>query len=218
MTMKDVMNQRHVVRKFTNKPISEELVKKLNDRVSDDNEKSGLSMKLVINNSKGLNTVAKMFFAKGVKNYVILAGSDSENLNEKLGYYGADIMLYAQTNGLNTWWIGSTFNRNVDKIVPGNKVIGIIAVGYGATQGVAHKSKTSAEVSEYMGEEPEWFKQGVQAALLAPTAMNKQPFKLVGKDTNVNITCDGDGFTGVDTGIVKYHFELGAGNSNFLWH
>lgn len=217
MTVKDAMNQRHMVRKFTNKPISAELVEKLNKRVSDNNERSGLSMKLVINDSKGLNAFAKIFLGRGVKNYIILAGSDSEDLNEKLGYYGADIMLYAQTIGLNTWWIGGTFNRNVDKIVPGNKVIGIIAVGYGATQGVAHKSKTSAEVSEYIGKGPEWFKQGVQAALLAPTAMNKQPFKIAGKDTNVTITCDGGVYTGVDTGIVKYHFELGAGKSNFQW-
>ena len=74
---------------------------------------------------------------------------------------------------MNTWWIGGTFSRkNVEQAAPGKKVIGIVAVGFGVTSGVAHKSKTAAEVSSYEGPAPQWFADGVQAALLAPTALN----------------------------------------------
>lgn len=97
------------------------------------------------------------------------------------------------------------------------KVVGIVAVGYGQTQGVPHKSKKPEEVSTYSGEAPEWFKAGVFAALLAPTALAKQAFTIKGDGNQVHIDCNNGIFTGVDTGLVKYHFELGAGTDNFKW-
>lgn len=104
-----------------------------------------------------------------MRNYFVLAGSDRPGLDEDLGYASADLMLFAQTLGLNTWWIGGTFSRkNVEQAVPGKKVIGIVAVGFGVTPGVAHKSKTAAEVSSYEGPEPQWFADGVQARASRP--------------------------------------------------
>ena len=194
--MKQAMRQRHTVRKFTSEPLSPELISQLNDRVRANNE---------------------LFFAKGVRNYFVLAGSDRPGLDEDLGYASADLMLFAQTLGLNTWWIGGTFSRkNVERAVPGKKVIGIVAVGFGVTPGVAHKSKTAAEVGSYEGPAPQWFADGVQAALLAPTALNKQCFRIVGEGGKVSISENGGTFSGADIGIVKYHFELGAGNA-FEW-
>ena len=57
----------------------------------------------------------------------------------------------------------------------------------------------------------------MKAALLAPTALAKQAFTIRGKGNKVSISCDNGIFTGVDTGLVKYHFELGAGKDNFEW-
>lgn len=84
-------------------------------------------------------------------------------------------------------------------------------------QGVPHKTKTAEQVSSYDGETPQWFKDGIEAALLAPTALAKQAFTVRGKGNKVSISCDNGIFTGVDTGLVKYHFELGAGKDNFQW-
>ena len=52
---------------------------------------------------------------------------------------------------------------------------------------------------------------------LAPTALAKQAFTISGTENKVSISCDNSIFTGVDTGLVKYHFELGAGKDNFQW-
>lgn len=95
--------------------------------------------------------------------------------------------------------------------------VGIIAVGYGQTQGVPHKTKTADAVSFYDGDVPDWFKEGVNAALLAPTALAKQAFMMNGEGCTVHIYCDNGIFSGVDTGLVKYHFELGAGKEHFEW-
>lgn len=215
--MKQAMRQRHTVRKFTSEPLSPELISQLNDRVRANNESLGLAISLKVGDESALPGALKLFFAKGVRSYFVLAGSDRPGLDEDLGYASADLMLFAQTLGLSTWWIGGTFSRkSVERAVPGKKVIGIVAVGFGVTSGVAHKSKTAAEVSSYEGPAPQWFADGVQAALLAPTALNKQCFRIVGESGKVSISENSGTFSGADIGIVKYHFELGAGNA-FEW-
>ena len=82
---------------------------------------------------------------------------------------------------------------------------------------VAKKTKKAEQVGSYDGKAPQWFKDGIEAALLAPTALAKQAFTISGTENKVSISCDNGIFTGVDTGLVKYHFELGAGKDNFQW-
>lgn len=220
MTMKDAMSARHMVRKYTDKAILSEIVSKLNERVAENNQTHSLNLALVTGNSDGLGGVAKLLLGRGVNNYFVLAGADTPDLDEKLGYCGADLIVYAQTLGLNTWWVGGMFNKKgAEKNLSDSsvRVNGIIAVGYGATQGVPHKSKTAAEISEYNGTAPKWFTSGMEALLLAPTALNKQAFKVHGDGNKVTITCDSGHFAGIDLGIGKYHFELGAGKRNFEW-
>ena len=175
-------------------------------------------MKLMVNNNKGVSSIMKLILAKGVNNFIILAGDNSEKLDERLGYSGADIMLFAQTLGLNTWWVGGTFNRSVSQYVDNKKVTGIISIGYGESQGKPHKSKMVEDVSKYIGTViPSWFISGVDGALLAPTALNKQDFMIIGDGNKVKIECDNGIFTGSNVGLIKYHFELGAGKENFEW-
>ncbi len=218
MDLKEAMQQRHMVRKYLDKKIPEDIVSKINGRIETNNKKYNLNMKLMLNNDTGVSSIIKLILARGVNNFIILAGDNSPDLEEKLGYSGADIMLYAQTLGLNTWWVGGTYNRGVSKYVDNKKVTGIIAIGYGQTQGVPHKSKTVEEVSKYKNTIiPSWFIAGVDAALLAPTALNKQDFMIIGNGNKVSIECDNGIFTGSNVGLIKYHFELGAGKENFEW-
>lgn len=218
MDFKEAMQKRHMVRKYTDKPLSDEIIAKINERIELNNKTYNLNMKLMINNSKGVSSIMKLIMARGVNNFIILAGDVSGKLDERLGYSGADIMLYAQTLGLNTWWVGGTFNRSVSRYVDNKKVTGIIAIGYGQTQGVPHKSKNVEDVSKYEGTIiPPWFISGVDGALLAPTALNKQDFMLIGNGNRVKIECSNGIFTGSNVGLIKYHFELGAGKGNFEW-
>lgn len=218
MDLKEAMSQRHMVRKYTNRPLSAEIVKQLNDRAERMNEIYGISITLKTEDTRAFNALIKLILAKGVRNYFIMAGKDTPDLDERLGYCGAELMLYAQTLGLNTWWVGGTFNRKLmTEMSSGNRVVGVIAVGYGQNQGVPHKSKTAEQVSRYEGDAPEWFRRGIDGALLAPTALAKQAFMITGSGKKVSIECDNGIFTGVDTGLVKYHFELGAGKNNFEW-
>ncbi|AMC93634.1 nitroreductase [Erysipelothrix larvae] len=218
MTLFEAMSTRHTVRKYMDKPLTQEHIDAINTRTEHHNKTYNLSMKLLTNDTRAFGTVTKFLMAKTVKNTIILSGKDASNLDEKLGYSGADIILYAQSLGLNTWWIGETFNKkSTPTLVNGDTVIGVIALGYGVNQGVPHKSKPTEAISHYEGQPPAWFNQGIEAALLAPTARNKQAFFITGKENKVSITCDNGVYTGADLGIVKYHFELGAGTTNFEW-
>lgn len=219
MTIKEAMEVRHTVRRYTDRALSRETESQLESRIAENNERYGLGMKLVTENTEAFQTVIKLVLARGVRNYIVLAGRAGED--ERLGYCGCDVMLYAQTLGLNTWWVGGTYSRKGARRGAGlakeEPLAGIIAVGYGATQGVAHKSKRAEEISAYSGSAPGWFTRGVEAVLLAPTALNKQAFQITGQGDTVKMTCDNGVFSGIDLGIGKYHFEEGAGRENFRW-
>lgn len=214
------MEKRHTVRKYLDKPLDMDLIGLLNDRIERNNCVYNLTFKLITNNSDGLSSLARLMSNNSVQNYIILADKDNSDLDKKIGYCGADLILYAQSLGLNTWWCGGMFNgKNALKHLDNKavRVNGVIAIGYGKTQGVPHKSKTADQVSHFKGDAPGWFKSGIKALLLAPSALNRQPYIVNGEGNKVSLKVKNGTFSQVDLGIGKYFFELGAGKSNFEW-
>ncbi|MBQ2497291.1 MAG: nitroreductase, partial [Prevotella sp.] len=104
------------------------------------------------------------------------------------------------------------------QIGDGERLRCVISVGYGTSQGVSHKIKSVEKVSKVDGAMPDWFRRGVEAALLAPTAINQQKFTFSLTNGNQVRAKAGWGyFSKVDLGIVKLHFEIGAGTNHFEW-
>ena len=97
-------------------------------------------------------------------------GKKGPSLGEDCGYWGEKLVLPAQQLGLNTCWVGMTFKRvkGAFEVAPDEKLCIVISLGYGTTQGVAHKVKVTSEVSNVTESSPAWFRRGVEAALLAP--------------------------------------------------
>lgn len=107
MSMQEAMKERHRVRKFTDRKIPASLVEKLQARAEENNEKYGLSIRLVLNNPRGLNRLARLGSAKNAVNFFLLSGPaaiGATKLDSHLGYAGADLILYARSLGLDTWW------------------------------------------------------------------------------------------------------------------
>ena len=141
-----------------------------------------------------------------------MIGKKSELLEEKIGYNGEKIVLKAQELGLNTCWVAGTYKKKAvkAKINGDEKLICVIAIGYGETNGIVRKSKSFDDVND-SNDYPDWYKKGVEFALLAPTAINQQKFKFKYLDEDNVKAYSGMGpMTKIDLGIVKYHFELGA--------
>ncbi len=227
MTIQEAIEARHSVRAYKDLPLSEEIVKLLEDELVKLNNEGQLHIQLICNEPKAFQgTMAKYGKFRNANNYLVMAGKKAEDLDERIGYYGEHLVLLAQTLGLNTCWVGLSYSKVPGTYVleEGEKIACYIAIGYGETQGVGHKIKTVEQVSNASDITPSWFKKGVEAALLAPTAVNQQKFSFeyVGMSNNRHQVRAKKGFsmigyTQMDLGIAKYHFEIGADKANFDW-
>ena len=220
MDIYQAMTERHSVRAFKDQPIEEEKITLLQKQVNECNNLSGLNIQLITQDKDAFNTMTAHYgkFSNAV-NYFAITGKKSPENIINAGYYGQKLVLYAQTMGLNTCWVALTYNKKKNKILikDNEKLFCVIALGYGVNQGNSHKTKSYEQVTENAQNAPEWFKKGVQAALLAPTAMNQQKFKFILSDNGVHIKRGLGFYTKLDLGIVKYHFETAAGKDNFKW-
>ena len=227
MTIQEAIESRHSVRAYTSQPLSGEAVRELREKIAELNGEGRLNIQLILNEPKAFQGVlARYGKFRNVNNYIVMAGKRADDLDERVGYYGEQLVLFAQTLGLNTCWVGLSYSK-----VPGTYVLNddekiacYIAIGYGETQGVSHKIKTIGQVSNATDKTPVWFEKGVKAALLAPTAVNQQKFSFeyLGEENNHHQVKARRGFsvigyTQMDLGIAKCHFEIGAGKENFVF-
>lgn len=220
MNIAEAMKERNSVRQYKNRPLDAEVISAIQAEIEECNRESGLHIQLVTNEPKAFDGfMAHYGKFSGVTNYIALIGKKDAALDEKCGYYGERLVLKAQQLGLNTCWAAMTYSKvkTAFFVRSGEKLCVVIALGYGETQGVPHKSKSVSEVAKADGQMPDWFKSGVEAALLAPTAMNQQKFLLTLKGNGVSAKAGVGFYTKVDLGIVKYHFEIGVGKDKFIW-
>ena len=143
MDLLQAMKERHSVRSYDEKSIEAGTVEKLRSFIKECNKESGLHMQLVLNEPHAFEGfMAHYGKFSGVRNYIALIGRKGNDLEEKCGYYGEKVVLYAQTLGLNTCWVGLTYSKvkSALQIDPEEKLCLVIAIGYGQTQGVSHNS------------------------------------------------------------------------------
>lgn len=220
MDILDIMKERHSVRSYLDKKIEGETRAKLVECIEECNKESGLNIQGCFDEPKAFDSfLAHYGKFNNVNNYIAIVGKKSKDIQEKIGYYGEKIVLKAQELGLNTCWVAMTYSKGKSqcKIESDEKLHLVIAIGYGATEGVAHKSKKIEELATFQGEMPEWFKRGMEAATLAPTAMNQQKFMFYLNGNKVKLKDKMAFYSKIDLGIVKYHFEVAAGKENFVW-
>ena len=238
MTLQEAIEARHSVRAYKDQPLAEEVVKRLEEEIAEVNQTGSLHIQLIRNEPKAFQgTLAKYGKFRNVTNYMVMAGKKSDDLDERIGYYGEHLVLLAQTLGLNTCWVGLSYKKIPDTYVldEGEVIKAYIAIGYGETQGSSHKIKTIEQVNRTavrtFGSSknasditPLWYTKGIEAALLAPTAVNQQKFSFEYVGTNngchqvrAKKGISMIGYTQIDLGIAKYHFEIGAGREHFDW-
>ncbi len=220
MTIMEAIRQRHSVRQYTDKPLGEDVIRPLEEEIAACNKESGLHIQLVKNEPKAFDSfMAHYGKFGGVTNYIAMIGKKGPDLEETCGYYGERLVLKAQQLGLNTCWVAMTYSkiRSAFSVGEGEKLCIVISLGYGKTQGVPHRSKAIEKVAKTDGPAPDWFTSGVEAALLAPTAMNQQKFRFTLTDDKVSVRAGVGFYTKIDLGIVRYHFETGAGKEHFTW-
>lgn len=210
----DAIRQRHSVRQYKSDRIEDEKVALIKAKIDELNAEGDLHLQFIEDADKTYNKLFNRVAGLGSAPSVIACvGKDDQSLDQRVGYYGEKLVLYAQTLGLNTCWTG-TFNRkNITADIPdGERLVISIAIGYGKDPGKERKTKSKEQLSEASSQRPEWFEKGVEMAMLAPTAINQQKFLIkLNADESVAFIDKGGVLSQVDLGIVKCHFELGSG-------
>ena len=228
MTLLDAIQVRHSVRAYKEQPLTDADAQALQDKIDQVNREGRLHIQLIRNEPKAfLGPFARYGKFRNVTDYLVMAGVKADDLDERIGYYGEQLVLLAQTLGMNTCWVGLSYTKipGTYALNEGEVIQAYISIGYGETQGVTHKIKRIDQVSNVSDASPDWFRCGVEAALLAPTAINQQKFSFEGlpieEGQRPRVLAKRQfslvGYTQMDLGIAKYHFELAAGPDNFQW-
>lgn len=224
--LKEAIEHRHSVRQYTDEPLSDETIARFQSAIDEINEDCWTDIQLVQNEPRAFESfLAKYGKFSGVRNYFALVGPECKELREILGHEAEKLVLYAQALGLNTCWVGGTFKvvNRAYRVEMGNKLEAVIAVGHGVNDGKSSKSVAPEKIAKQYETAPDWFKEGVDYALLAPTALNQQKFRfdLAGEDVEGNSLVKAHSkrgpFSKMDLGIAKLHFEIGAGANSFEW-
>jgi len=252
MTLLEAIQSRHSVRHYISQPLSQEVVDALQAKIDECNRNGNLHIQLVLNEKKGFSGMMAYGSFSGVENYLVMAGAPSnspkgeradhlQSFDERIGYYGEQIVLLAEQLGLGTCWAGLSYRKvkGTYELDGKEKVACMISLGYPNDPGRNMKKKSVKELSNVSdastglstGATPEWFRKGVEAARLAPTAINQQKFYFEYIHPHGDASTGSAqvhkvkatrgfsmvGYTQMDLGIAKLHFEIGAGKDNFTW-
>lgn len=166
MTLQEAIQARHSVRAYKEQPLAQAHCRALQEKIDQVNRLGRLHVQLIQDEPRAFQgTLAKYGKFRGVTNYLVMAGVKADDLDDRIGYYGEQLVLLAQTLGMNTCWVGLSYSK-----VPGTYVLdegevikAYIAIGYGETQGTTHKIKRIDQVSNVGNDTPEWFRRGVEA-------------------------------------------------------
>ena len=163
-------------------------------------------------------------------NYIAFIGNmDSSRAQEAVGYTGQGIILEATALELGTCWVGGFFRpEEVDRQIPiakNERVLAVTPVGIPKDSlsfqeklmigvGRLHKRK---RLSELVTGTPKqgWMQTALEAARLAPSAVNRQPWRFSLGNNSISIHLDKRRDSNkisrrLDCGIAMLHLELGA--------
>jgi len=170
---------------------------------------------------------------KGATAFIAFIGDmDHPFVQEEVGYTGEGVILEATALGLNTCWVAGFFRPEVVasliEIKNNERVLAVTPVGYARKFesweerlmtgfGRTHtRLSLSRTVSGLPRENwPDWAKASLEAARLAPSAVNRQPWGLKVEDDGITvfIRTGGPEFNiskRLDCGIAMLHIEVAA--------
>lgn len=232
MDYKKAILSRKSRRSYTDELPTIDQIMILRDIVERANSNEGLHIQLMVDEKQGFRGIKAAYGVfSGVRNYIALVGSARDpHVEEKLGYYGEELVLTCEMLGLGTCWVGGTFDRKKCRCIVENGEIFRCAIVFGRVKqketskeklirSGMHKIVKDKKIEElfYSEEEPpNWFIEGMRMVARAPSAMNRRPVKFYYSGGNVNARVkEPNQMNMYDLGIAKFHFQTGAGNGHW---
>lgn len=226
MTLLEAIDARSSRRAYRDHALPPEAAFELQAAIGAANAEPGIAIRLVDDNRSAFSKLSKTYgLFSGVRSFIVLAGAaGTPDLLVRLGYHGERVALEAVRLGLGTCWVGGSFDRADQAVAPGpgEDVAGVITVGVVANAKTAKerlittltrgRRRQAAEFFEADSPPPDWFLRGVEAALKAPSAMNRKPVRFTWNNGKAGIRSLHDDRAGqLDLGIAMAHFEIAAG-------
>lgn len=161
---------------------------------------------------------------------VLSVSGEDQNRYWHLGYIAEALVLEATARGVASCWVAGSFSREVARSVAslpeGNTLVAAIALGHGTEPAREAKRRSLSKIGPGYEEWPAWARAGLDAARLAPSAVNRQPWRFsLDRRGRVTIHVGGALFAPpalsfVGCGIAALHFELGAAvrGVNGVWN
>lgn len=170
---------------------------------------------------------------RGAPLFVAFIGDTRDpHVQEMVGYTGEGIVLEATSLGLGTCWVGKSFDQKIAShflsMNEHERVLAVSPVGYAAREasfeerlltgfGQTHKRKPIEELASGIpqAEWPAWVRTSLDAARVAPSAVNRQPWRFQVETDGITISVDDmkDSYgisKRLDCGIAMLHIEIAS--------
>ena len=244
----DAVDIRTAIRSYDPDPIDDDVARQLAMTLDPINLISGLDIQLVRDQPKVFEEANASGHLTNAANYLAIVGpKDNDEARERAGFYAERVVLTATLRGLGTLWVAGSWDRAEAtrhcRITRDQELYLGVVIGHpehhlerlqrsyaelAEFQRTHRPTKTYEQFTAGMSDEeragaPEWFRSGVEAAMKAPSAMNRQPvvFSYNPDDDTAAARLDPDAddeHWGLnDLGIAKLHFQIGAGQGQWAW-
>ena len=228
----ELISLRYSVRNYEDKPLDEDIINKIESYISNLDNPFGGKVRVKLIKKDEYNKDVKLGtygFIRGAKYYLTVACENGEFALESLGYAFEKVVLYCTSLGLGTVWMGGTFNKGAfakTMNLKENETLAIVSpVGYeggkksiiGSIIGSKKKPRKAFSdiffnndfntplLKELAGE----YGEPLEMVRLAPSAMNKQSWRIVKKDNTIHFYSNGNmEMNKIDLGIAMCHFDL----------
>lgn len=228
LTWYDAIKARTSRRDYTGVPLGADQAAAIRRLISDINAESGLRFNLLEDVNKFFaGFKASYGMLRNVTSAVALIGNkELPHVETLVGYYGEFLVLECVNLNLGTCWVGGTYDKEVLKkslsLMDNEELFLVFTVGDVDVKkslkeiAISSIGKTKQTFAELLREKedplPLWVSSGIEAARLAPSAMNKKPvgYSYVDQTLKAYITKPNHPYKDVDLGISLAHFELGA--------
>lgn len=231
----NAIEKRHSVREYSDKTLESDVIRRLENIASElTSEADGVKIVFVNENSHGVfkGMVGSYGKINDTQAFAAFIGDTSDiNVEEKIGYYGEAFILEATALGLGTCWVSGTVDRETVKnkitLSENEKIYAVTPVGYAKEKASlgsnlirvvlkTSKRKSLDEICDKVidNKVPEWTRTALEAARIAPSAVNWQPWRFKIGERSITVTAQNvskKNYSGrLDCGIAMLHIELGA--------
>jgi len=247
--MKKAIATRRSERSYDGKPLTAEDEKKLLAYIEEDENLTGImgskiKIHLVKSFENGSGRIGTYGVVKNASAFLIAVCTDSRDAMIDLGYVFEKLVLYLESIGISTCWLGGTFKSGDAKVPLGEgEFIPIVSpVGYSSKRKtiIDRTFRKFAKSDQRLDFDQLFFyrdfehslprgsmRKDLECVRLAPSASNKQPWRVVATEEGeahfyIERTPNyGKGRLGydiqmVDMGIALSHYEICRGRAEFF--